>query len=512
MLDQNSGLSANGAKCISPGQRPGDQSLNFLKSARDGLEPLGRWPTLLHFALWRLRRLEASLLCGLVRNVKCYFLMNFSETIEYLFSLGHETRTMKLGLRNTKVLLGALGDPHQSFQSVQIAGTNGKGSTAVMLESICRAAGISTGLYTSPHLISITERIRINGTEVSEIEFAKHATEVRAISEALRDSQKLETLPTFFEQLTAIALLAFRAAGVKLAILETGLGGRLDATTVAGAGTVAITPLALDHQEHLGETLSEIAGEKAAIIREGVIAVIAPQPDEALEVIRRRCREVRVTPAMAFGQATSEATLDDGRARVTFETNQTRYPEVTLRMRGRHQITNAIVAIGLAEALKKQRFSISKEAVVEGLATARHAGRLDLIAGQPSILLDGAHNPAGARALRDFLNEFVKGPLTIVFGAMNDKRLAEIAEILFPAADLLLLTQPKNERAAGVDNLLELASRCLPTDRIVASSSVREAIAAAKKLTPADGTICVTGSLYLVGEALAGMKPTEILS
>ncbi len=433
--------------------------------------------------------------------------MNFSETIEYLLSLGHETRTMKLGLRNTEVLLGALGDPHQSFQSVQIAGTNGKGSTAVMLESICRAAHISTGLYTSPHLISITERVRINGTDVSEVDFAKLASEVRASSEALRDSKKLETLPTFFEQVTAIALLAFREAGVKLAILETGLGGRLDATTVAGARIVAITPLALDHQEYLGETLTEIAGEKAAIIREGVLAVVAPQPEEAQEVIMRRCLEVDVEPDMVAGEATFEA-FDDGRARVAFQTNQTRYPEVTLGLRGRHQIINATVAIRLAEALGKQGFIVPKDAVVDGLAKAHHAGRLDLIAGQPPILLDGAHNPAGARALREFLNEFITGPLTIVFGAMNDKRLAEIAEILFPIADLLLLAQPNNERAADVDSLFALATRFLPGDRIVTSKSVREAMDEARKLTPVDGTICVTGSLYLVGETLANMRAT----
>lgn len=436
--------------------------------------------------------------------------MNFPETIEYLLSLGHETRTMKLGLRNTEVVLSALGNPHQSFQSVQIAGTNGKGSTAVMLDSICRAAGIFTGLYTSPHLISITERIRINGADVSETEFAKQATKVRATSEALRDAKKLETLPTFFEQVTAIALLVFRDAGVRLAILETGLGGRLDATTVAGAQIIAITPLALDHEEYLGETLAEIAGEKAAIISRGVTAVIAPQPEEALQVIRRRCREVNVEPEMVGCQATTEPISDGGHAKVTFETRQMRYPELTLGMRGRHQITNAMVAIRLAESLRKPGFNVPKEAVVKGLEAARHAGRLELIAGEPSILLDGAHNPAGARALLDFLNQFVSGPLTLVFGAMNDKRLGEIAEILFPVADLLILTQPLNARAAGVDHLFDLATRFLPSNRIVSSVVVREAMVEAKKLTPAGGIICVTGSLYLVGEALTTINRKEV--
>src|SRR5205814_2709387 len=185
--------------------------------------------------------------------------------------------TIKLGLRNTELLLESLCNPHESFESVQIAGTNGKGSTAVMLDSMCRAARISTGLYTSPHLVSITERIAIGGRAISEESFASYASEVREAAEELLARGKIEALPTFFEHVTAIALLAFRDAGVRLAILETGLGGRLDATTVAGANTVAITPVSLDHEEYLGETIEEIAYEKAAIIRPGVTAIIATQ-------------------------------------------------------------------------------------------------------------------------------------------------------------------------------------------------------------------------------------------
>ena len=450
------------------------------------------------------------MLCGLVRDVKCYFLMNFPETIEYLLSLGHETFTMKLGLRNTEVLLGALGNPHQSFQSVQIAGTNGKGSTAVMLESICRAAGISTGLYTSPHLISITERIRIAGQDISATEFARLATRVRATAESLRDSHQLETLPTFFEHVTAIALLAFKDAGINLAILETGLGGRLDATTVAGAQTVAITPIALDHQEYLGESLAEIAAEKAAIIREGVTAVIAPQLAEASEVVLSRCRETSVVPNLADGEPIVAGTSDTGHFRVHFETPERQYSNVTIGLRGRHQIINAMVAIQLAESLAKQGFDISKEAVVSGIESSHHAGRLELIPGEPSILLDGAHNAAGAQSLSKFISEFVESPITIVFGAMNDKRLEEIAQTLFPVADLLILTEPSNPRAAGVDQLFKLASRFVSTDKIVICKSVRNAIEQAQALTPAAGTICVTGSLYLVGETKSVLRGQEI--
>ncbi len=434
--------------------------------------------------------------------------MNFKETIEYLLSLGHETLTIKLGLRNTELLLEALDNPHTNFRSVHIAGTNGKGSTAVMLESICGAAGVATGLYTSPHLISITERIRINGADISESDFARYATRVRTAAENLLKEKRLATLPTFFEHVTAIALLAFRESGVALAILETGLGGRLDATTVAGAKTIAITPLALDHQEYLGETLLEIAAEKAAIIREGVAAVIAPQPAEALQVILERCKAAHVVPDLDKIQLTITGLTDDGRFRVAIETSAARYENVLIGLRGRHQITNASVAIRLAEALRKQGFEISPDAIVQGIETTRHAGRLELLSGQPSMLLDGAHNPSGAQALLDFLIEFVKPPVTLVFGAMNDKRLAEMAEILFRVADIVVLTQPDNPRAAPVDTLLELAARLIARDKIIASSSVSEAMALAKDLTPAEGTICVTGSLYLIGEALANMNAT----
>lgn len=431
--------------------------------------------------------------------------MNFPETIEYLLSLGHETVAIKLGLRNTEVLLEALGNPQSSFQSIQIAGTNGKGSTAVMLEAICSSANISTGLYTSPHLMSITERIRIDGEDISESDFAAYATRVSTTAANLLSSGKLQTLPTFFEHVTAIALLAFKEAGLKLAILETGLGGRLDATTVAGANTVAITPIALDHQEYLGETLAEIAGEKAAIIRSGVAAVIAPQPPEALEVILRRCAEVDVEPVMER-QANIEEATDDGHFRVTFESAEARYDNVLLGLRGRHQITNAMVTIQLAESLRKQAFEIPKDAVLEGLEKARHPGRLELLPGHPSILLDGAHNPSGAQALRDYLNEFVKEPVTMVFGAMKDKKIEEIAEILFPLANLVILAQPDHPRAASVEELGELAAQFVSRDRITSSTSVCGAIDLAKSLTPPHGTICATGSLYLVGEMMAIMN------
>ena len=439
--------------------------------------------------------------------------MDFENTLHYLLSLGHETTAIKLGLRNTELLLESLDNPHKAYQSVQIAGTNGKGSTAVVLDSICRAAGIRTGLFTSPHLVSITERVIAGGSEISPDDFAKHATTVRAAAEDLVTQGELESLPTFFEQVTAIALVAFREAGVRLAILETGLGGRLDATTVAGAEIVAITPLSLDHQEYLGDTLAAITAEKAAIIRPGVTAIIAAQPAQALDVILHRCAEFGIHPSLEIDQSRNriEKITADGRFVISFETDEGHYENVLLGLRGRHQIVNTSVAIRIAESLRKKGFDISKTSIREGIRTAGHAGRLEFHDGPPRLLLDGAHNPAGAQVLHEFLDEFGSRPLTLVFGAMNDKRLEEIATILFPAADRLILTQPGNPRAAGVGRLQSLAASIVDDERITAVPSVGQAFQLAKDATPPDGLICITGSLYLLGEIKVIMNRAKSL-
>jgi dihydrofolate synthase/folylpolyglutamate synthase len=438
--------------------------------------------------------------------------MNFEEALQYLLSLGHETLAIKLGLRNTELLLESLGNPHKLYESVQIAGTNGKGSTAVMLDSICRAAAIPTGLYTSPHLISITERIVINGRPILEDDFARIATVVRAAAESLVAQGEMEALPTFFEHVTAIALMAFKETEVRLAILETGLGGRLDATTVAGAKTVAITPIALDHQEYLGETLAEIAGEKAAIIRPCVSALIAPQPQQALEVILQRSAEMNVLPSIDECRARIVNITDDRRFTATFETSVDAYENVLLGLRGRHQITNAGVAIRIAESLRRQGFDIHKASIIQGIHTARHGGRLELQPGSPALLFDGAHNTSGAQALRNYLDEFGTAPLTMIFGSMNDKKLEEIAAILFPAADLVILTRPDNPRSASVADLHRLATRILKNKKAIATQSAGEALQKAVALTPPNGLICVTGSLYLVGEIMTALKADALSS
>jgi dihydrofolate synthase/folylpolyglutamate synthase len=435
--------------------------------------------------------------------------MNFDESVKYLYSLGHETLAIKLGLENVTRLLGRLGDPQKSFPSVQIAGTNGKGSTAAMLASILRAAGLRAGLYTSPHLVSVTERVRVGGREISRDEFARHAARVR---EAAREVERESgALPTFFEQVTGIALSAFAEEKVEVAVLETGLGGRLDATTAAGARWVAVTPVALDHQEYLGDTLAEIAGEKAAIIRPGTRAVVAPQEPEALAVILRRCRECGVEPRFATEETEVEEAGADGRLRVSIRTARADYAGVRLALRGRHQLTNAAVAVALAEVLAEDGFAISRENIIEGLETAEHAGRLELDAQrEPHVLYDGAHNVAGARALRAYLDEFApREGVTLVFGAMRDKELEEIGRVLFPAARHLVLTSPVSPRAASVEELLRAVPVPPSSSTIALAPSSRDALTIARTHTPLDGLVCVTGSLYLVGEVKAQLEHSD---
>jgi dihydrofolate synthase/folylpolyglutamate synthase len=441
--------------------------------------------------------------------------MDFNQALAYLLSLGHETLTIKLGLENTETLLAALGNPEQNYPSVQIAGTNGKGSTAAFLDSICRVAGLRAGLFTSPHLISITERINAAGQRISETQFAELTGVVKAVAEQLVARGELQTLPTFFEHITAIALLAFARARVELAILETGLGGRLDSTTAVHAGVVAITPVDMDHQEYLGQTLAEIAAEKAAIIQPGVTAIVAPQQAEAFDVIIHRCDSVGVEPRLVASSdtrlapvaATSacitnvSATTGDGRAIVSFKTPEATYDNVTLALRGVHQVDNAATAISIAEALRTKHFQISHEAIVQGLETAVHPGRLEMWPGPPRFLFDGAHNPAAARALRSYLDEFINEPIVMIFGAMRDKALGEMMRTLFPKADKVILTALDNPRAASIAELMAAIPEVFGQSEMVRASNVGEALAAARSIAPTEGTVCITGSLHLIGKA-----------
>ncbi|MGI8555751.1 MAG: bifunctional folylpolyglutamate synthase/dihydrofolate synthase [Pyrinomonadaceae bacterium] len=440
--------------------------------------------------------------------------MNFHESLEYLYGLGNEVLAMKLGLENIRKLLAALGNPEKKFLKIQVAGTNGKGSTCAFLDAICVSAGIKTGLYTSPHLVSITERIKIGGAQISRKDFAEHAAKIRKVSEELVENGKritenerskiqnpkskiyLETVPTFFEQMTAIALSFFAEAGVELAILETGLGGRFDATTAARAKIAAITPVDYDHQKILGDTLEEIAAEKAAIIRENMKVVIAEQRDAARKIIFARRDKFGITsqqtnfPAKIVGK-------NHRKFIVNFQTKKAEYKNICLSLAGRHQIENAKTAILLAEILQDY-FQLKSADIITGLQTATHNGRLEF---RENFLFDGAHNIGGAKALREFLDEFVKEKITLVFGAMRDKDLSEIAVILFPKADRIIFTEPANPRSLTTEELIKFLPEDFNGKNVFQTKNVKNAIEKAREISSENHLILVTGSLYLIGEA-----------
>lgn len=422
--------------------------------------------------------------------------MNFQESLSYLYGLGNEVVTMKLGLENIRALLKGLGNPHDKFRRIQIAGTNGKGSTCAFLESIFLEAGLKVGLMTSPHLVSITERVRIDGKDIDEERFARFATVVREAGEKLaRKSDGELTVPTFFEQITAISALAFADAGVEWAILETGLGGRLDATTALDAEIAAITRIDFDHQEYLGETIEQIASEKAAIIREGVRAVVGEQRAHALKVILDRCTDVGVAPVRAdemVAKSSQSADPFEGDA-LSVKTRLRHYDVESLGLVGKHQAENATVALLVAELV-----GIGEGAIGSGLSKARHRGRLERVGG---VLLDGAHNESGARALAEFLSRFEDRTVTMVYGAMRDKDLSKIAPILFPKVKHLVTVKADSPRALSASEIASEAFEAMSADRVFESASLAEALATARELAGTEGTVCVTGSLYLVGEA-----------
>lgn len=427
--------------------------------------------------------------------------MNFRGSETYLLSLGNEVSAMKLGLENIAALLSELGDPQNKFLKVQVAGTNGKGSVCAFLDAICMSAGIRTGLYTSPHLISMTERIRIDGIDIDESDFARHASTVRQMAEDMLAAGKLTHCPTFFEQITAIALVAFAAAGVDVAILETGLGGRLDATTAADAEIAVITPIALDHEEYLGDTIEEIAAEKAAIIHPGSHVVIARQPPEAERVIESRCQEMGVDPVWATTEIMT-VKQEDGSLVSTFITPRLTYTSLELGIAGRHQVDNAAAALAAANLISDLGHYISPEDIEFGLETAHHPGRLEY---HGEYLFDGAHNAAGVTALCAYLDEFIDEPLTIVFGAMREKDVAAMVAMLAERAGTFILTRPDNSRAMNAAEI----ERCVPAsfDRsnLLITDSVSDALEVADDVC-GDMVTLITGSLYLIGEVKRLLK------
>ena len=418
--------------------------------------------------------------------------------LDYLFSL--EKLGIKFGLENIRTICGALGDPQLAFRSVIVAGTNGKGSVTAMAETALRAAGFRTACYTSPHLVRLEERFAIGGSAVATSSLCDAAERVRRVVAELRGRNRLEVEPTFFEVATAVAFELFREARVDIAVLEVGMGGRLDATNVALPLAAAITTIDLDHERFLGNTIREVAFEKAGVIKAGMPVVVGETKPEALEVITRVCRERGARFVPARGDINVVSRLADGRLVLALETASGRYGPLALALRGRHQVDNAMVAVRLLEELNGAGIHVPRDAVCRGLTDAVWRGRLDLVdrgAGR-LILFDAAHNPAGAAVLASYLGEVYPDGLPFVFGAMRDKDVRGMLAALAPCATRFVFTEPRNPRVASADSLAELA-RGLGVSAIEIEPVPEAALGRAERY---GSPVCVAGSIFLVGDLL----------
>jgi dihydrofolate synthase / folylpolyglutamate synthase len=442
--------------------------------------------------------------------------VSYAIAVARLLELGHElTSSRKFDLDHMRILAGALDHPERRWPSVLIAGTNGKGSTAATLASIAQAAGYRTGLYTSPHLVKVNERIQINGEAISDAEFAEIYERVDEAAAGLVSSGKLPWYPSFFEMLTAIAFEYFASAAVELAVLEVGLGGRLDATNIVDPCISVITDIDFDHQKFLGNTLPEIAREKAGIIRPKGTVVLLPQHPQVNDALGREIMDRDSVAVSAVKNMPSQTPDADkfsserqplGANRFTLEVLGEQIT-VDSPLLGRHQLRNLAVAITAAEQLNKCGFKILPRHIEEGIRKTRWPGRFQIVPaenGNPEMVLDVAHNPAGAWALRSALSTFYADrPLTFVFGAMRDKAIAEIAGILFPLAERVVATQAYNPRAASPQEIVEFAKQT--GTEVVTEDTVKTAIERAQALAGSNGVVVITGSIYIVGEALGLM-------
>lgn len=416
--------------------------------------------------------------------------------LEFLFSL--ETLGIKLGLDNIRRLLADLDRPDRAFHSIVIAGTNGKGSVTAMLERALRAAGWRTGRYTSPHLVSINERFAVDGQPVSD-------EAMRAGIEAVRRAAlRMDPLPTFFEATTALACELFRTAGVDVAVMEVGLGGRLDATNALEPVATAITAIDLDHQAYLGDTLPLIAAEKAGIIKPSIPIVLAPNVAEVDEVVAGVALAKRAPLVRAGDGVEIASAFEDGRLVADVRTPKGRYGPLALGLRGRHQLDNALTMVRLAETIDASTaIAIPASAIESGLRDVEWPGRLQLESWRgASILIDAAHNPAGARALAAYVGE-VYGRLPFVFAAMGDKDIAGLLAPLAPVMASLTLTRPSTPRAATLDALEAIAREAAPG---VPLARIEPPAAALASTARPGATVAVAGSLYLAGEVLSALS------
>lgn len=422
--------------------------------------------------------------------------MNPGECRDYLGHLQHFG--IKLGLENITILLAALGEPHRRFPAVHVAGTNGKGSVSAMLDLVLRNHGFRTGLYTSPHLVRVEERVRVNGERIRPGEFCVLLDRVRETIEGLMAAERLAYHPTFFEVLTALAFLHFAERKVDVAVLETGMGGRFDATNVVRPLVSVITTISRDHETHLGSTLRQIALEKAGIVKPGVPVVCGVPKGAALGVIRRRAREVKAPFVPVFGPGTSFESRRTARGfRFRYASGAEEYMFVPA-LAGRYQGENAAVAVAAAEVLGRVWRPLRKSKIIRGVREARWEGRLETVSRRPLVILDGAHNEEGAASLADHIRDVLRKPVILVFGVMKDKDIRAMARRLFPHARTIILTQVPYKRSALPAEILASAREF--EGRIRQEPDVARAVRLALDESAGRTPVVIAGSLFLVGE------------
>ncbi|MSU61573.1 MAG: bifunctional folylpolyglutamate synthase/dihydrofolate synthase [Pedosphaera sp.] len=414
--------------------------------------------------------------------------MTYSYAIEFLYSLRHFGA--KFGLENTQKLAALAGNPHEHLRFIHVAGTNGKGSTCAMLESVYRASGLRVGLFTSPHLVAFGERIQINRENISEADVVRLVGELRGLIEHAKNSPSAQDSfqPTFFEFITVMALRYFAEQRCELVIWETGLGGRLDATNIVTPLASVITNIQLDHQQWLGDTIEKIAFEKAGIIKPGVPVVTGEDSPEALEVIRETAQRLHAPVTMVTSEALSNPPLDS----------------IRLPLPGEHQRRNAALALATVRVVGKQ-IPVQETAIREGLETVQWAARFQIIRRPDGrmIILDAAHNPAGVAALLETLRQaFPDARPTLIFGAMRDKDWREMCLRLAPAVSRVIVTAARSERATPPQVVCDAFASFKIDIPVAVSKRLSEAFA----LVATDSFVLVTGSLHFVGEAMELMK------
>lgn len=432
--------------------------------------------------------------------------MNYDASVRYLLSLGRELAAptqaaAKFDLENITVLVERLGRPDRAYPSVHVAGTNGKGSTAAFLESIIRHAGFRTGMNTSPHLEKINERIRINGKEIPDEAFAETFARIQLLIEELIAAGKLRAHPTYFECVTAMAFEYFARERVEFGVFEVGLGGRLDATNILSPVVTIITRIDFDHENFLGHSLKEIAAEKAGILKPGVPFVLAEQHAEARAVILARATERGspvIEPAKVF--RVDRESMEQGRIRARIrESDSGKVFEIAPSLPGHFQLQNALNAVAAARLLRNRGFRIPNEALTDGIANTVWPGRLELLQSAPDVYLDGAHNPGAARELAHFLEQnFQNRKLWLLYAALRDKAVDEVAGLLFPHAAEVIFTAPRTVRAVSANQLAEITGHHAAHYSVIPDAE-RAFDYALAHAAPQDA-IFISGSLYLVGQ------------